>query len=404
MALETCIAFLLADELDADECIYFKPRTPHKARKNRDFEVLFVDDEDEEGEDEGRRNYFSATVPSLSVLDFQKYFQLTQTQVEELASLLSPFEWATSKLEGWTVMHAVLASLWTLSTLESLSSVAARFHTNESLIHQQLNEFCTHVNANFAQKICWPKWKEADASVSGFSTSIGLPGTVCVVGTCVIPIERPSDVPDPEAYQDSEKAYSVKLMAFCNHQGGFTHVTAEHPGKWHNSRVLLETEVGRALQEDPVNLLRGKHIIGDATFPLSEHILTPFPDYGTLGEKKLRYNLKVQAALQVIQASLHNLRSKFQRLRCLQMNSITQTSLAVKTCCIIYNMYLKSNNGAYVENIEEHSDVQEPFYELPNGHSGSLGGISKRQDIAASLGRKPKKDSTKGYYRLWYEA
>lgn len=301
------------------------------------------------------------------------------------------------------MMHAVLASLWTLSTQESHSSVAARFHTNETLICHQLNEFCTHITANFIDKIHWPKWKEADTSVSGFSSSIGLPGTVCVVGSCVIPIERPTDVADSELYRDSEETYSVKLMAFCDHQGCFTYITAEHPGNWHNSRVLLETEVGRALQEDPVNLLHGKHIIGDATFPLSEHLLTPFPDYGTLGEKKLRYNLKVQAALKVLQGSLKSLRSKFQRLRSLQMNSVTQTSLAVKTCCILYNMYLKTNNAAYMECIEEDSVVQEPFHELPNGHSGSLGGISKRQDIAASLGRKPKKDSTKGYDRWWYE-
>ncbi|KAL7888766.1 hypothetical protein AOLI_G00037400 [Acnodon oligacanthus] len=354
MALETCIAFLLADELDADEYTNFKTKAPLKAREIRD-------DEDDDGEDDHKNNYFSATVPSLSVMDFQKYFQLTQTQVEELVRLLSPCEWATSKLQGWTVMHAVLASLWTLSTLESHSSVAARFHTNESLICHQLKEFCTHVTANFANNIRWPKWKEADASVSGFSSSIGLPGAVCVVGSCVIPVERPTDVPDPEAYRDSEKSYSVNLMAFCNHQGCFTYVTAEHPGSWHNSKVLLETEVGRALQEDPVNLLRGKHIIGDATFPLSEHLLTPFPDYGTLGEKKLRYNLKVQAGLKV------------------------------------------TNNAACIECMEEHSVAQEPFHELPNGHSGSLGGISKRQDIAASLGRKPKRDSAKGYYRRWYE-
>ncbi|KAI4898255.1 hypothetical protein NFI96_033071 [Prochilodus magdalenae] len=403
MALETCIAFLLADELDADEFSRFK--APHKRRKIRDntADDGADDDADDDAEDDCKKNYFSATVPSLSVMDFQKYFQLTQTQVEELVRLLSPCEWATSKLEGWTVMHAVLASLWTLSTLESPSSVAARFHTSESLICHQLNEFCTHVTANFADKIHWPRWKEADASVSGFSSSIGLPGTVCVVGSCVIPIERPTDVPDPEAYQDSEKAYSVSFMAFCDHQGFFTYVTAEHPGSWHNSRVLLETEVGQALQQDPVNLLHGRHIIGDATFPLSEHLLTPFPDYGTLGEKKLRYNLKLQAALKVVQGSLHVLRSKFQRLTSLQMDSITQANLAVKTCCTLYNMYLDTSNAAYVERMEEHTVTQEPFHELPNGHSGSLGGISKRQDIAASLGRKPKRDSTKGYYRQWYE-
>lgn len=307
--------------------------------------------------------------------------------------MLSSCEWATRKFEGWTVMHAVLASLWTLSTLESYSSVAARFHTSESLIRLQLNDFCTLITKNFADQIRWPKWKEAEASVTGFLSDVGLPGTICVLGSCSVPIDRPSDAPDPEVYRDSvENSYSVTLLAFCNHQGCFTFVNAEHPGSWHDSRVLLETEVGKALQEDPLNLLHGRHVIGDVTFPLSEHLLTPFPDYGMLGEKKLRYNLRVQAALRVVRGSLNSLRCRFERLRALSVNSLSQTTLAVRTCCILYNMYLETDNTASTESLdEEQPRVQPPFHELLYGHSGSLGGISKRQDIAASLGRKTKK-------------
>lgn len=312
--------------------------------------------------------------------------------LQELVNLLSPCDWATRRLEGWTVMHAVLASLWTLSTPECHSSVAARFHTSESLIRLQLNDFCGLITKNFSDQIRWPKWKEAEASVAGFLSDVGLPGTVCVLGSFSVPMDRPADVPDPDVYRDPcGNTYSLSLMAFCNHQGCFTFVSAEHPGSWHNSRVLLETEVGKALQEDPLNLLHGKHVIGDATFPLSEHLLTPFPDYGMLGEKKLRYNLRVQAALRVVQGSLDVLRSRFQRLRGLQMSSVGQSALAVRTCCILYNMYLETENAALALGIEDQGDVQLPFHELPHGHSGSLGGISKRQDIAASLGRKTKK-------------
>lgn len=287
-------------------------------------------------------------------------------------------------------MHAVLASLWTLSTLEPHGSVAARFHTSESLIRLQLNDFCTLVTKIFTDQIRWPKWKEAEASVAGFLSNVGLPGTISVLSSCPIPIDKPSDVRDPEVYREPVgKVYSITLLASCNHQGCFTFVNAEHPGAWHNSRVLLETEIGKTLQQDPLNLLHGRHIIADATFPLSEHLLTPFPDYGMLGEKKLRYNLRVQAALRVVRGSLKTLRCRFQRLRSLQLSSVSKAGLAVRTCCILYNMYLETDNAA--ESEDEQANVQRPFHELPHGHSGSLGGISKRQDIAASLGRKTKK-------------
>lgn len=288
--------------------------------------------------------------------------------------------------------HAVLASLWTLSTLEPHGSVAARFHTSEALIRLQLDDFCTLVTRHFADQIRWPKWKEAEASVAGFLSDAGLPGTLCVLGSSSVPIDRPADVPDPDLYRDPVgNGYSVTLLAFCNYQGCFTFVDAEHPGSWPNSRVLLETEVGKALQEDPLNLLHGRHIIGDGTFPLSEHLLTPFPDYGMLGEKKLRYNLRVRAALRVVRGSLNSLRCRFQRLRSLQAGSVSKTSLAVRACCILYNMYLESDHAASAEGVEEQANVQPPFHELPHGHAGSLGGISKRQDVVASLGRKTKK-------------
>ncbi|XP_076844215.1 uncharacterized protein LOC143489227 [Brachyhypopomus gauderio] len=395
MALETCVAFLLADELDSDEYGHVKTTLPLKAWGTRDDE-----EEDDDGVDEGH-SYFSDIVPNLSARDFQKYFHLSPTQVEELVHLMPPREWTSSSLEGCTVRRAVLASLWTLSTLEFHASVAVRFQTSESLLLHQLHEFCALVTGHLADRICWPKWSDAEASVAGFSGAVGLPGTVCVAGYCLVPMERPVDVPEPDAYRVSETTYAVNLMAFCDHQGCFTYVSAEHPGAWHTSRVLQETDVGRALQRDPGTLLCGKHIVGDASFPLSENLLTPFPDHGALGEKKRRYNSKVQAALRVVRGALHGLRWTYPRLKMLQMNSVAQTSLAVHTCCILHNMYLDTNNAASLECMEEEFITQKPFHELPTGHSGSLGGISKRQDIAASLGRKPKKEAKTLVMCVW---
>ncbi|KAF4099621.1 uncharacterized protein si:ch73-257c13.2 isoform X1 [Onychostoma macrolepis] len=387
MALETCIAFLLADSYDVEDFLFFKKNATRKRRKVR--MKLKTEPSDDLQREDDKRDVFNTVLQSLTISDFKSHFQLTPSQTEQLVRLLAPCKWTAIRQEGWTVWHAALASLWALSTQESYHSVANRFHITESLICDQLDEFCTLVTSNLANEIHWPHGEEAEMSVVGFLSTVGLPDTLCVVGTCFIPIEKPTDVPDPEVYRDAEGSYSVKLMAFCNHKGRFTYVSAEHPRNWHNSRVLSATEVGKALRENPVALLHGKHIIGNSTFPLSEHFLTPFPDYATLGQKKVCYNQKVQSSLAVAQGSIHTLRSCFQRLRCLQKHSICQTSLAVKTCCILYNMFLEM----YIVPVDCIGDdvTQKPFHELRYGHSGSLGGISKRQDIAASLGRTTKK-------------
>ncbi|KAK7150189.1 hypothetical protein R3I93_011449 [Phoxinus phoxinus] len=383
MALETCIAFLLADSYDAEDFLYFKKNT---TRRKARMKLKTKQSDNLKREEE--REVFNTVLQSLTISEFKSHFQLTPTQTEELVRLLAPCKRTAIREDGWTVWHAVLASLWALSTQESYHSVATRFHITESLVCDQLDEFCVLITSNLANEIHWPQGEDAETSVLGFFSTVGLPDTLCVVGTCFIPIGKPTDVPDPEAYRDAQGLYSIKPMAFCDHKGRFAHVTAEHPSNWHNSRALLATEIGKALLEDPVALLHGKHIIGDSTFPLSEHVLTPFPDYGTVGQKKVCYNQKVQSCLAVVQGSIRTLRSHFPRLRCLQTHSICQTSAAVKACCILYNMFLDT----YVPvDCMEDDITQEPFHELPYGHSGSLGGISKRQDIAALLGRATKK-------------
>ncbi|XP_050993772.1 uncharacterized protein si:ch73-257c13.2 isoform X1 [Labeo rohita] len=296
MALETCIAFLLADSYDVEDFLFFKKNANRKRRKIR--KKLKTEPSDNLQIEDDKRDVFNAVLQSLTISDFKSHFQLTPSQTEDLVRLLAPCEWTAIREERWTVWHAVLASLWALSTQESYHSVANRFHITESLICDQLDEFCTFVSSHLANEIHWPQEEEAEMSVVGFFSNVGLPDTLCVVGTCFIPCEKPIDVPDPEAYKDPKGSYSVKLMAFCNHKGRFTYVSAEHPRNWPNSRILSATELGKALQEDPMALLHGKHIIGNSTFALSEHFLTPFPDYATLGQKKCAITRKCSHLLQ----------------------------------------------------------------------------------------------------------
>ncbi|XP_056620608.1 uncharacterized protein si:ch73-257c13.2 [Triplophysa dalaica] len=385
MASKTCVAFLLADCYD-DEDLIAETNTAIKRQEARKKEEIKQTQHLKRAG--GERGSFNTVLEILTIGDFKSYFRLTPTQTEELVRMMKSYKWTAIKQEGWTVCHAVLSSLWTLSTQESYSGVASRFHVTESVICNQLYEFCYLIASNLENKIHWPQGKEAEVSMKGFYSNVGILGTLCVVGTSNIPIDRPTDVPDAEIYK-SGQSFSLKLMAFCNHRGRFTYATAEHPGSWHNSRVLSATEVGKLMQEDPVALLEGKHIIGDCTYPLSEHLLTPFPDYSTLGQKRECYNRRVQSAIKVVQDSIYTLKSSFQRLRCLQKHSYYQTNIAVEACCILYNMFLET--CSMPANYREEAVSSKPFHELTYGHSGSLGGISKRQDIAASLKRINKK-------------
>ncbi|KAG7460873.1 hypothetical protein MATL_G00203580 [Megalops atlanticus] len=245
MALEACVAFLLAEELDADDNVPFVADALRHIQGVRD-------------KTEG--DYITTVVPQYSIVEFQNHFQLTPTQVEELITSLEPVNWNFTRRK-WPLRNIILSSLWTLTTLESYRDVAERFQTSKSVICDHLHEFCALLTEHFSHKIRWPKGAEAEASVAGFSWA-GLPGTLCALGSRHIPIDKPQGVPDPEAYLNAKQFYSINLMAFCDHAGRFVHVNAEHPGGWHNSQVFQMTEVGKALQEDPQALLMDHHLVG----------------------------------------------------------------------------------------------------------------------------------------------
>ncbi|KAJ8355659.1 hypothetical protein SKAU_G00184530 [Synaphobranchus kaupii] len=349
MAAVACFAFLLAEELDADDNV------PFVADALRHLQGV---------RNKAERNYINTVVPKYSISEFQAHFQLTPTQVEELITSLEPLNWNFMRRK-WPLRNIILSSLWTLTTLESYRDVAERFQTSKSVICDHVHEFCALIAEHFSDKIGWPKGAAAEA----------LRG-----------------VPVPEAYLNGKMFYSINLMAFCDHTGRFVHVNAEQPGGWHNSQVFEMTEVGKALEEDPHALLQGRHLVGDATLPLSEHLLTPFPDFGNLVLRKGRYNWRILSTLKVIQNSFRVLHSRFHRLKSLQMHSIAKTSAAVKACCILHNVCLETDNPVHLDDTDCDTVSQEPFHLLPNGHAGSLGGISKRQDIAASLSKKRPQD------------
>ncbi|KAI5094314.1 hypothetical protein C0J45_16038 [Silurus meridionalis] len=153
MALERCMAFLLADEFDSEELV--DRRVPLRARGTGGFD----DDDDEDDDDEGSRNYFSATVPSLSVLDFQKCFQLSHPQVEtdnatvggesieERANVQTPFHELqyghSGSLGGISKRQDVAASLGRKNTKKKVNLKFSSLVLGDLNLFQQENSLFT---------------------------------------------------------------------------------------------------------------------------------------------------------------------------------------------------------------------------------------------------------------------
>ncbi|MGH0148826.1 UNVERIFIED_CONTAM: hypothetical protein FKN15_013494, partial [Acipenser sinensis] len=296
-------------------------------------------------------DYVARVVPEYTFTDFKSHFRLTQGQVEDLIRDLHPF-YINHQGTKWPFQNTVLACLWTLVNQESYRGVADRFNTSKSNICIHLHE---HDNGNRA------------------------------VDGCHIPIAKPQAIDNPESYYNRKHFYSVNLTAFCDNTAPFVHVNVGHPGSWHDARVYRMTEVARVLQEDSQSLLPDSmHIIGDAAYPLSPHLLTPFRDNGHLTQQQKRFNKKLSSARMVIERALGLLKNRFRILKGLHMHDIQNISTAVTACCVLHNICLETLEDLEFEEAVD-DNVPEGVSDQPDVMQNDPSGIIKRNGIAASL-------------------
>ncbi|XP_028661340.1 uncharacterized protein si:ch73-257c13.2 isoform X1 [Erpetoichthys calabaricus] len=365
-AMEAIIAFLVAEEIDEIEAPVIS------------FALQHLQDAAVKAELKTSK-FLSQVVPKYSLSEFQNHFRLTPRQVEELIAELHPF-YSNQRGTKWPLRNVVMASLWTLSNQESYREVAVRFETSKSVICSHLHEFCSLVSEHLSHKISWPTGTPAIENAEHFLL-FGFPKTVGAVGGYQIPIEKPQNVEDPDAYYNTRQHYSINLTAFCDYQCRFIHINIGYPGSWDNACIFQMTDVAKILEEDPRSLIpEGFHIIGHMDYPLSEYMMTPYVDNENLTEQQKNYNTKLLSALTVVEKAFYLLKNRFRRLEALKMSSIRYISTAVKTCCILHNICLEISSDLDV-NI---TDLQETTGLQP-APVANENGIIKRDEIAASL-------------------
>lgn len=289
--------------------------------------------------------------------------------------------------------NVVLASLWVLSSQESYRIIAERFQTSKSVICTSLHHFCRLVSGNLEHRISWPSGSAIDDTVRGFEEA-GFPGTVGAMYANCIVISKPKDVEDLDAYMNEKNFFSTTLLAVCDNEYKFTYVNVGHPGTFAGADVFKRCELFEAFHDDPHSLLPMDfhlndsvytyHIIGNAGFPLSEYVMTPFEDNGCLTPQEIEYNRRHLIALTKMSKSVGLLKGRFRRLRMLLMQHLAQSSVAIKACCILHNICLENGDLDTVEidDIDFSSPSIESFSELQSCNSGR----NKRKAIVNLFG------------------
>ncbi|KAJ8414200.1 hypothetical protein AAFF_G00050700 [Aldrovandia affinis] len=288
--------------------------------------------------------------------------------------------------------HTVLLSLALLSSRLSYRSVSARFRVEKGNIHRIFFSFCDRVNALENQHIRWLTGQEAEQNLKPFSGSLGekdLPRVFGILGSMRIPLRGPVGKQDIEGEAMEESVLEkeihpdswLNLELVCDSQGKFMHCRISKGSDTDKASSLKER-----LKQKPEMLPQDSYLIAKFGYPLSGQILTPYLTASSQREKL--YNQFLEAHLDVLDRAAAELKSRFQRLRYLDMVNFERAKAVVLTACILHNMFLAGGDRfpAKAQREEMGNEVEGEREEE---------GVRKREAIVDLLYRKMEK----GFHR-----
>ena len=174
--------------------------------------------------------------------------------------------------------------------------------------------------------------------------------------------------------------HSVNLISVCSAEKTFTYVFAGFPGSAHDSRVFSHSALKTGIDKEPRKFFPSAsyHILGDSAFPLSDHVMVPFKDYGCLSARELIFNKKLSKTRVVIENTFGILKSRFRKLHYVDCD-IMHIPDVITACCVLHNMCMLEGDEPF--------DVEvEPSVDNDNcTATGNKSATQKRSNIADLL-------------------
>lgn len=186
----------------------------------------------------------------------------------------------------------------------------------------------------------------------------GFPGVFgCVDGTH-IPIRAPPK--DSGSYYNRKGFHSILLQVVCDAHFQFLDCFVGWPGSANDARVWSNSPTGKMLHSNPDYIPVNSHLLGDSAYPLNAYLLTPYRDNGHLTCKQKNYNVKLSSKRVVVEQAIGLLKSRFRRLRYVDVNTPETAAKMTMTACILHNICLRDtgyNNSEVL--VEEQDDEEE---------------------------------------------
>lgn len=165
----------------------------------------------------------------------------------------------------------------------------------------------------------------------------------------------------------------------------FIHCSVGQVGSVNDSRVLRLSEVNSYLREPGLDkFVNGDHhLLGDAAYPVIQHLMAPYKETGALTQRHRNFNKKLSSTRMVIERTFGHLKCRWRRLQKLNMSRIDLVPKTVIACCVLHNFCIIQNDPNF-EIVREDEQFEENV--APNNEANCDAiGIAKRDLIRNAL-------------------
>ncbi|XP_071569939.1 putative nuclease HARBI1 [Temnothorax nylanderi] len=197
----------------------------------------------------------------------------------------------------------------------------------------------------------------------------------CIDGT-YIPIRTPAKK-IRHTYVNRHDETALTLQGICDAKGRFIDAFTGVSSKIHDARVYDMSFI-----KDKICTMGDEyHIIGDAAYPISVNLLTPYN--GHLTPVQANFNHNFCRARVRIENTFGLLKGRFRQLTRLDMWSVISMAKFIISCCVLHNLCIDRND---VLDYYDHEEVLFPIEQcIDNVNRTRLLGQMKRDRLALDL-------------------
>lgn len=193
--------------------------------------------------------------------------------------------------------------------------------------------------------IKWPDIGDMPAISQGFNEGRYLfPDVIGAIDGSHIPISKPWSIYNPDAYYNRKQYHSVILQGVARDDCTFIDISVGVPGRVHDASALRKS----SLWDTGANRCGNYHLLGDAAYPLTSWIMTPYRNNGHLTREQSLFNTVLSSKRQVIERTFGFLKSRFPRLRYgIHIINIDELNKVILAACCLHNISLPWDKGDF---------------------------------------------------------